>query len=182
MSGESPEATAGAPRLHRAAIRFDASLVAVKRLLVPLLALMALLSACAHTRTSSSATEALRPVVEGFHKRVRWRDYASAAHYLAPERREAFEKARRELRDDKDLSVTDFELEEVKIAPDTKTAEVRSRISWVRLPSVTEESEQVVSDFAYRDGRWLLVRQQGGPFDAELSSELELDAEVTPQK
>lgn len=135
----------------------------------PLALLFLLLSACAHT-PSSTGKETLKPTVEGFHQRVRWRDYASAAQYLTPERRDAFEKARRAKRDERDLTITDFELEEVRVAPDGKSATVRSRINWIRLPSVTEASEPVESDFVFRDGKWMLSRQQGGPFNDELSS------------
>jgi hypothetical protein len=141
----------------------------VKRL--PALLLASFLGACAHTPTSSGV-ETLKPAVEDFHLRVRWRDYASAAQYLAPERREAFEEARREKNDEKDLNITDYELEEVKLGQDGKTAKIRSRINWHRLPSVSEQSEKVYSEYEFREGRWLLVRQRGGPFNDELSREL----------
>lgn len=143
----------------------------------PLALLFLLLGACVHT-PATQGKETLKPTVEGFHQRVRWRDYSSAAQYLAPERQEAFEKARRAKRDEKDLTITDFELEEVRVAPDGKSAQVRSRINWIRLPSVSEQSESVESEFAFRAGRWMLTRQRGGPFHEELSPELELDGEA----
>jgi hypothetical protein len=138
----------------------------VIRLLAVLLVL-ALGGACAHTKKNSDL-EALRPVVESFHQRVRWKDYRVAAHYIVPERRQDFEKARREHQDDRDLSITDYELEDVQLSEDGQRATVTSHINWMRLPSVSEQSATVTSEFVFRDGTWLLERQLGGPFDGEL--------------
>jgi hypothetical protein len=53
---------------------------------------------------------------------------------------------------------------------------VVSRVSWMRLPSVTEKTELVTTELIRKDGVWLLSRQQGGPFARELGDELPRDA------
>ncbi|MCY1033174.1 MULTISPECIES: hypothetical protein [Corallococcus] len=123
--------------------------------------------ACAHTPPSSDL-DALRPVVEGFHKNLRWRNYRALSTFLVPEERQDFERQRRELHDDRDLTVTDYEIESVKLSEDGKRATVHSRIQWMRLPSASEQTEAVTSEFVFRDGVWLLEKQQAGPFAGEL--------------
>jgi hypothetical protein len=138
----------------------------VIRLLAVLL-LFTLGGACAHTQKTSDL-QSLRPVVEEFFKRVRWKDYRIAARYIVPERRQDFERASRERQDERDLSITDYEIEEVRIVEEGQRAVVTSRLRWMRLPSATEKTDTVTSEFIYRDGTWLLERQLGGPFDGDL--------------
>lgn len=135
--------------------------------LLAVLLVLTLGGACAHTRKTSDL-QSLRPVVEDFFKRVRWRDYRVAARHIVPERRQDFERASRERRDERDLSITDYEIEEVQIVEEGQRAVVTSRMRWMRLPSATEKTDTVTSEFIYRDGTWLLERQLGGPFDGDL--------------
>ena len=132
-----------------------------------MLLVFALSGGCAHTKKKSDL-ETLRPVVESFHQRVRWKDYRIAARLIVPERRQDFEKARREHQDERDLSITDYEIEEVQVVEEGERAIVTSRIKWMRLPSVSEQSDTVTSEIIYREGKWLLEKQLGGPFDGEL--------------
>lgn len=136
----------------------------MNRSLALLLALA--LSGCAHSKKSN--LETLKPTVEGFHKSLRWKDFRGAARVIVPERRERFEDARRELKDEADLSITDYELEDVRVSEDGQRATVISRIQWMRLPSPSAKTATVKSEFVYRDGTWLLERQLGGPFEGEL--------------
>ncbi|MFP2902351.1 MULTISPECIES: hypothetical protein [Corallococcus] len=138
----------------------------MKRLPALMVALV-LGGACAHTPPKSDLEE-LRPVVEGFHKNLRWRNYRALAGFLVPEERQDFERQRRALHDERDLTVTDFEIEDVKLAEDGRHATVHSRIQWMRLPSVSEQTDSVTSEFVFRDGVWLLEKQQSGPFAGEL--------------
>lgn len=118
---------------------------------------------CAHGPRKGSV-EALKPSVEAFHQGVRWGDFTAAARTVAPERREAFLRARRALREEKDLSILDYHLEDVELAPDGQRAVVTSRIQWLRLPSVSATEERVTSHWAWRGSVWVLERQEGGPF------------------
>jgi hypothetical protein len=136
----------------------------VNRSLALLLALA--LAGCAHSK--KSAAEALQPVVEGFHKHIRWKDYRTAAGYIVPERRDDFVRARRELKDEQDLSITDYEIEQMTLSEDALRATVISRVQWMRLPSVSAHTDTVTSEFIYRDGTWLLERLLEGPFAGEL--------------
>jgi SOS response regulatory protein OraA/RecX len=138
----------------------------VNRLLAVLL-ILTLGGACAHTQKKSDP-ESLQPVVENFHKRVRWKDYRVAAQYIVPERRKDFERTLRERKDERDLDVTDYEIEGVQFVEEGARAIVTSRFQWTRLPSVTQQEETVTSEFVYRGGVWMLEKQQGGPFDGDL--------------
>ncbi|HZH04857.1 MAG TPA: hypothetical protein VEY30_13815 [Myxococcaceae bacterium] len=110
----------------------------------------------------------LRKSADTFHQRVRWGDLRGAAELIVPERRDAFLDATLERNDARDLKVTDYELEDARLSADGKSATVVSRLSWHRLPSVTQEEEQVTSRFVRRDETWLLVQQKRGPFVKEL--------------
>jgi hypothetical protein len=127
--------------------------------------------ACAHGPKLGAAEE-IRSTADSFHQRIRWRDFHGAAELLVPERRERFEHALRARGDERDLSISDYELEQERISADGTVATVVSRVSWTRLPSVVEHSELVTSELTLKYGVWLLSRQQGGPFGRELGEEL----------
>jgi hypothetical protein len=137
----------------------------VIRLLAVLLCLT-LGVACAHTQKAANL-ESLRPTVRSFHERVRWKDFRGAARLIVPERREDFEQARRQRRDERDLFITDYEILEVVIAEDAEHATITSRIQWMRLPSASEQTSTVTSEFVFRQGLWMLERQLDGPFDGD---------------
>nr|WP_211194648.1 hypothetical protein [Pyxidicoccus fallax] len=134
---------------------------------MPALFLALALGACA-TASKKSNLEALKPTVEQFHQAIRWRDYRAAARLIVPERQLDFQRARIERHDDRDLTITDYEIEDVKVSEDGQRATVQSRIQWMRLPSASEQTALVVSEFVFRNGVWLLERQLDGPFEGEL--------------
>jgi hypothetical protein len=131
-----------------------------------------LLLACTH-RVRRPDPSTLKPKAEDFHQRVRWRDYRGASELIVPERREAFTKARQQRRDDRDLTITDYQLEGLTMLGDGHRAKVVSKVSWLLLPSATEQEATITSEFVYRDGDWLLARQDAGPFAEELEAEYE---------
>jgi hypothetical protein len=132
------------------------------------------LGACAHGPKLGTAEE-IRSTADSFHQRIRWRDFRGAAELLIPERRARFEHALKVSGAERDLSISDYELEQERISADGTVATVVSRVSWMRLPSVTEKTELVTSELIRKDGVWLLSRQQGGPFARELGDELPRD-------
>src|SRR5262249_35985056 len=95
----------------------------------------------------------------------------AAGQFIVPDRRTTFDSARERLDDEHNLSITDYQLEDVRFSPDHKRAWVVSRISWMRLPSVSEKSAQINSEFVWQNGNWLLARQSGGPFVEELGAD-----------
>lgn len=121
-----------------------------------------LLLSCAGLRAKPDVEE-LKPAIEAFHQRARWKDFRGAADLIVPERRAAFVKERMKGGDEKDLFVTNFELEDAKISADG-IAEVVSRISWYRLPSNTEKTATVTNIFVWREAHWWLESQDDGPF------------------
>ena len=139
---------------------------------------VALSAGCAHTPKPGSL-ELLKPAAETFHQRVRWKDFRGAAELLVPERRKAFEDARKRLNDDRDLQIMDYELEDARLA-DRDRAVVVSRLSWSRLPSLTVNTDTVTSEFVWFNGTWFLARQDAGPFARELEAPYEPPAPQQP--
>jgi hypothetical protein len=107
----------------------------------------------------------LKPAVELFHQRVRWKDFRGAADLLVAEKRAAFLKARSKLNDDRDLFITNVDLEDARLSPDLLIANTVTKISWYRLPSTTEQTATVSSVFVWRQSVWQLESQDEGPFD-----------------
>lgn len=131
----------------------------------------ALAGACAHSRADSA--ESLRKTADQFHKLVRWNDLRGAAELLTIERREAFLDEVSNRNDERDLKITDYELQDFKLEPGGKHATVISKVSWYRLPSVTQEEQKVVSHFVEKNGAWLISRQEKGPFAEALGTDPE---------
>ena len=129
--------------------------------------LFLLVTGCAHQQRAS-AVDGLKRTADTFHQRCRWKDYRSAADLVVPERREAFLAARERLNDEKDLSISDYDLDELTLSEDGKSGRVVSRVSWTRLPSLSEKSETIRNDFYLVRGEWLLGRSDRGPFVDEL--------------
>ena len=125
--------------------------------------------ACAHADRGGGSAEGARSAAELFHHRARWKDYGGAALLLVPERRSTFEEARRRLGDARDLSIAEYQLEEISLGPERRTARVVSQVSWHRLPSITQHQDVVVTELEWSEGSWLIARQSGGPFGGELS-------------
>ena len=145
----------------------------------PNLAVLCALLGCAHTQ-EKSGMDGLKSAAETFFQRIRWRDFRGASELLIAERRPNFLRARASKNDDKDLTITDYELEDARLGPDRGTAEVITRVSWIRLPSVSESSEVVRSEFVFRQGVWMLARQDKGPFVPELKTPLEAPSAPAP--
>lgn len=145
--------------------------------------LLSTLSACAAWRARPDVEE-LKPAIEAFHQRARWKDFRGAADLLVPERRKAFVKARTKTDDERDLFITNFDLEDAKVSG-AGVAEVVSRVSWYRLPSNVEKTATLTSVFVWRDGKWWLESQDDGPFPdlmpaPELPGDGGVDAGVSP--
>jgi hypothetical protein len=133
--------------------------------------LLLFMLACAHG-PQSTGLSGLKPVAEDFHQRIRWGDYRGAAKLMIPARREAFLKARQDKQDEKNLSITDYDIQDARMGADPLHASVVTRLGWVRLPSASEHTDTITSDFVFQDGAWRLERQDRGPFTPELSEPL----------
>jgi hypothetical protein len=131
-------------------------------------ALLLALAACATTSGGRGDLEALKPALENFHKRLRWQDFHGAAELLVPERREDFVAQSDKRNDERDLNVTDFELLEVDVDPDGKTATGVSKISWFRLPDASQQTKTVRTVMQWNGATWLIESQSAGPFAADL--------------
>jgi hypothetical protein len=122
----------------------------------------------------------LKPAAEVFHQRVRWKDFRGAAELLVPERRQAFEDARKRQHDDRDLQIMDYDLEDARLAGRDR-AVVVSKLSWSRLPSLTVNTDTVSSEFIWLGSAWFLARQDSGPFARELAAPYEPTPATPPE-
>lgn len=109
--------------------------------------------------------EDLKPAVRALYQSFRWKDFRGAAEMMVVERRDGFVKARTKLKDDRDLFITNFELEDAKLSADLLTARAVARLSWYRLPSTTEETATITNVFVWREGVWQLESLDDGPFE-----------------
>ncbi len=129
----------------------------------PLLPLLLLLAGC--TGLSSSVrtgdTDELNHQVELYERALHWKDEVAAAAFWAPEKRAAWRRGTIERRDERDLSITSFDIEEVRL--DKAGGRAFVKVSWVRLPSLTEKEDLVEERWERRDGAWLIVDEIGGP-------------------
>ena len=141
--------------------------------------LLALLSGCAHTQKAESS-RALKQAAEGFHHRVRWGDFRGAAEHLVPDRRRPFLDARERGHDERDLSFSDYDVEQLTLAEDGQSAAVVSKLRWTRMPSLVEKTETVHSHFVLLRGQWLLAEQDQGPFADVLSAPWDPGAGAAP--
>ena len=112
--------------------------------------------------------EMLKPTIEAFHQAVRWKDFQAISQMLVPEKREAFMAARKTMKDERDLFISDYEIQDAKLSLDLLKAAAVSHIKWYRLPSVSEEDSTVTSNWIWKDKMWKLDSQNGGPFASEL--------------
>ena len=134
------------------------------------LLLSALLSSCATTKGGRGDPETFKKGVEALYENFRWKDFRAAAPSLVPEKRDAFLAARKKHNDDKDLTITEYTLHEVRFNEDATKAKLVTEISWFRLPSPSQHSDTVENEFVWKDGVWLLERQDAGPFVPELNN------------
>ncbi len=107
-------------------------------------------------------------MAELFHHRTRWKDFGGAALLVVPEKRPQFEEARRLLNDDRELTISDYQLDELTLSGDRLSARIVSKVSWSRLPSLSQRDETVITELVWTRGAWLIARQQNGPFHEEL--------------
>lgn len=113
--------------------------------------------------------ELLKPTLEAFHRGMRWKDFRHLPPQLVPDKRAAFAKASTARDDEKNLFVTDYQLEECEVKPSAEVAVCMSRVSWYRLPSATEKTVTVATTLKWQDHRWLIDQQSDGPFAEELA-------------
>ncbi len=131
-----------------------------------LLILLAFFLGCA--TVPKGDLDLLKPTIEAFHLAARWKDFHAMGELLVPEKKDAFLAARKALMDERDLFITDYELQDAKLSLDLLKASAVSHIKWYRLPSASEQDSAVTSNWVWKDKSWKLDSQDGGPFASEL--------------
>lgn len=125
--------------------------------------LLCVLIGCAHGPRGSD-TDSLKTAAKELYQRARWKDWRGFSELIIEDRRAGFTKARKEANDSRDLSITDYDTLDVRLKEGNVRGDVVTRVSWIRLPSVTEHTEEVTSHFEFVKGSWFLDSQEGGPF------------------
>ena len=126
-------------------------------------ALLALAApACAHLQPKATAAS-LSQATDTFFRFLRWGpDLRGAAQLLVQDSQRAWLERALNAREDRDLKVTEAELDDLKLRPDG-TATTVTRLTWYRLPSVTTKTERVTLEWVDRDGVWYAAAIVGGP-------------------
>jgi hypothetical protein len=97
-------------------------------------------------------------------KAISWSDLKGWAQQVVPERRAEFLKLA--AMDEDNLKVNDYEIGDVQISSDK--AIVSSRVSWYRLPSITNKTESMMVLWERKSGTWLITSIVGGPLPLPL--------------
>lgn len=105
----------------------------------------------------------MKHATQDFFQRLQWEDFHGAAEVIVEEQRDAFLENRERQHDERDLSISDYEIERMKLATDGLSATCWVRIWWTRLPSPTQEQTIVQGRFVWRAGQWRVASIQRGP-------------------
>ncbi|MHB1845526.1 MAG: hypothetical protein ACYCWW_11915 [Deltaproteobacteria bacterium] len=125
----------------------------------PLLLLLALVSCANVPRTGDP--EALGHQAELYFKAIRWKDFVAAAAFLPPDKRAEWRRETIRRHDERDLSITAYDVEETRLTKSGGRTFVK--VSWVRLPSISEQTDLVELRWRYVEGAWQLTDEIGGP-------------------
>jgi hypothetical protein len=106
-----------------------------------------------HSRTE------LEDANDAFSKSIRWSDLRGVGQRVLPERRAEFMQLA--ARNESNLKVTDYELQDVQVSSDK--AIVHSRVSWYLEPSVVTRTEVMTILWEQKGGTWLIAAMVGGP-------------------
>ncbi len=116
---------------------------------------------CAH----GSHGDELEAANNVFTRAIRWSDLKGWAQQVVPERRTEFLKLA--ATDEDNLKINEYEMEDVQIISSDK-AIVRGRVSWYRLPSITNKTESMIVLWERKGGTWLITSIVGGPLPLPL--------------
>jgi hypothetical protein len=105
----------------------------------------------------------LKHSAERFGRQVQWSDLRGAALNFTPMARAIFVAETTKRDDEKNLKVTDVELEDMVIAKDGKSAVVTTKLTWYRMPDLSTKTERMVMHWEVRDNFWVLTQIDGGP-------------------
>ena len=98
------------------------------------------IAGCKHTMGSYSASnraKQLNTVAEDYNKFIRWQEWGRASEFVRPEEQSLF---REKLEDvEETFRITEFEIRDTAIDPESKSATVRVLYRYYRAPSVTEK-------------------------------------------
>jgi hypothetical protein len=115
---------------------------------------------CAHLKDSGQDDD-LDHAVDLYWKAAHWRDPIAGSSFVAPDQRSDWLRTRDKL--EKDLNITNYEIQGEKIDPGSTTASVIVRLTWYMLPSLVERTELVNQRWIYSSSHWLVSSEKGGP-------------------
>ena len=96
--------------------------------------------------------------LEEFNAAIRWKQYRTAARFVAPE--VSLKLVRRIRKTSKELQFVEVELVDQTMAPDGKSAACLVQFSWYSASDLTVRKGQELQEWREVDKRWLLFRQR----------------------
>jgi hypothetical protein len=123
---------------------------------------------CAHQRAAASA-DSLKTAHESFLRFLRWSVLRDASQILVPESEKAWLDGALDAKDDENLKIIDYELDDLKMRD--KGATTVTQLTWHRLPSVTTKRERMTVEWVERGGTWYVQSVKGGPLPLEAAPE-----------
>ena len=122
---------------------------------VAVVVLLALCGCAGGQRARSELEEAN----DSFARSFRWGDLRSLSQRIVPERQQEF--LRLAARQEDDLKVTDYELQDVQAGSDK--AVVQSRVTWYRQSTLVTKSELMAVLWERKGNTWMIGSIMGGP-------------------
>jgi len=96
--------------------------------------------------------------LEEFNAAIRWKQYRTAARFVAPEVSQKL--IRRIRKTSKELQFVEVELVDQTMAPDGKSAACLVEFAWYDAKDLTVRKGQELQEWRVVDKRWLLFRQR----------------------
>lgn len=117
-------------------------------MLIGLLALVALTSACAGNAKNRKMSD-LNTSVRGYHTALRLGRYYEASRYLAPAEQQEFIGGYEELGED--FEIVEIEPKVVSLGQDGATAWSETEIRWFRLPDMTVHKDEIRATWKFSE-------------------------------
>ena len=127
-----------------------------------LLALLAL-AGCATALKPRPTGDGLKRRSEAFHRSLRWGDLRGAAAYVHPDQRRAWLQKALDGKDEDNLKVLEYAAEDAQVDLPSGKAQVLSRMTWHRLPSLTMNNDTLVVSWEAQETTWYVTSIERGP-------------------
>lgn len=123
------------------------------------LGVLALVQSCVNAPHLKPGYVPPEEAVNAYLDSLRWQEYDEAKASVAPSAQPAFDNFRRE--NEGRLNLVDYKIRDVEMRDNTYTAVVKIRRSYFKVPSVSEQTQEITQTWKLIDVKWYL---SGPPF------------------